>query len=334
MTSPAVPEMMTVIAADKPGGPEVLRPQQRPVPRPGKGEVLIKVAAAGVNGADLSQRLGRYPMPAGAPDIIGLEAAGEIAALGDGVTGWRVGDRVAALLVGGGYAEYCLASALHCLPVPSAMSTVDAAALPEVVMTVWLNVFDIAGLRAGQTLLVHGGGSGIGTMAIQMAKALGSTVLATAGGPEKCRRCEALGAVRAIDYRAEDFVAAVARQTGGAGVDVILDMVGGDYMQRNLSALGWRGKLVMIAFKHGPRTELDFSPIQAKQLTITGSRLRPRSIEEKARIIGDVRRVVWPLIEAGTIRPVIDSTFPMRDAARAHEHVEASRHFGKVLLTT
>jgi putative PIG3 family NAD(P)H quinone oxidoreductase len=326
--------MMTVIVAAHPGGPDVLVAEQRPLPKPGPGEVLIKVAAAGVNGADLSQRRGHYPMPPGAPDVLGLEAAGEIVALGEGAGPWRVGDKVAALLIGGGYAEYCVAHASHCLPVPAGLTVVEAAALPEVVMTVWLNVFEIGGLKSGETLLVHGGASGIGTAAIQMAAARGARVFATAGSPEKCRRCVELGASRAIDYRAEDFVAAVADATGGKGADVILDMVGGDYLQRNLSALGWRGRLVMIAFKAGARVEVDFSPIQAKQLTITGSRLRPRPVAEKGRIAAEVHRHVWPLIEAGRVRPVIDSVVPLREAARAHERLEASLHIGKVLLAS
>ena len=334
-----VPDTMTVIAIDRPGGPEVLRAETRPVPKPGRGEVLIKIAAAGLNGADLSQRQGRYPVPPGASDLLGLEAAGTIAALGDDlggedVAGWKVGDPVCVLLNGGGYAEYCVAPAAHCLPVPRGLSVVEAAALPEVVMTVWLNVFEIGHLAPGEVLLVHGGSSGIGTTAIQLARALGSRVLATAGSAEKCRRCVELGAERAIDYREEDFVAAANDVTRGAGVDVILDMVGGSYLQRNLAALAQKGRLVMIAFKAGIRIEVDFSPIQAKQLTITGSRLRPRPAAEKARLAVAVRKAVWPLLESGTIRPVIDSTVPLREVVRAHERMQASLHVGKILLTT
>ncbi|HTP85153.1 MAG TPA: NAD(P)H-quinone oxidoreductase [Alphaproteobacteria bacterium] len=334
-----VPDTMTVIAIDRPGGPEVLRAETRPVPKPGRGEVLIKIAAAGLNGADLSQRQGRYPVPPGASDLLGLEAAGTIAALGDDlggedVAGWKVGDPVCVLLNGGGYAEYCVAPAAHCLPVPRGLSVVEAAALPEVVMTVWLNVFEIGRLAPGEVLLVHGGSSGIGTTAIQLARALGSRVLATAGSAEKCRRCVELGAERAIDYREEDFVAAANDVTRGAGVDVILDMVGGSYLQRNLAALAQKGRLVMIAFKAGIRIEVDFSPIQAKQLTITGSRLRPRPAAEKARLAVAVRKAVWPLLESGTIRPVIDSTVPLREVVRAHERMQASLHVGKILLTT
>jgi putative PIG3 family NAD(P)H quinone oxidoreductase len=328
-----IPESMTVITIDRPGAPEVLRPETRPVPRPGRGEVLIRIAAAGLNGADLSQRQGRCPVPPGASDLLGLEAAGTVVALGEEVRDWAVGDQVCVLLNGGGYAEYCAAPASHCLPVPRGLSLVEAAALPEVVMTVWLNVFEIGRLQPGEVLLVHGGSSGIGTTAIQLAKALGARVLATAGSAEKCRRCEALGAMRAINYREEDFVAAASEATGGAGVDVILDMVGGDYLQRNLAALAQRGRLVMIAFKGGIKINVDFSPIQAKQLTITGSRLRPRSLPEKARLTAAVRKAVWPLIESGTVRPVIDSTFPLRDAVRAHERMQASLHIGKILLT-
>ena len=329
-----IPESMTVIAIDRPGGPEVLRPETRPVPRPGRGEVLIRIAAAGLNGADLSQRQGRYPVPPGASDLLGLEAAGTVVAAGEDVGDRAAGDQVCVLLNGGGYAEYCAAPASHCLPVPRGLSLVEAAALPEVVMTVWLNVFEIGRLRPGEVLLVHGGSSGIGTMAIQLARALGARVLATAGSAEKCRRCEALGAARAINYREEDFVAAAGDATGGAGVDVILDMVGGDYLQRNLAALAQEGRLVMIAFKAGIRIDVDFSPIQAKQLTITGSRLRPRPLAEKARLTAAVRKAVWPLFESGTIRPVVDSTFPLRDAARAHARMQASLHTGKILLTT
>jgi putative PIG3 family NAD(P)H quinone oxidoreductase len=328
-----IPATMTAIVPERPGGPEVLKPVTRPVPKPGRREVLIKIAAAGLNGADLSQREGRYPLK-DVPDVLGLEASGLVVALGEDVTEWRIGDSVCALLLGGGYAEYVTAEASHCLPVPRGVSLVEAAGLPEVAMTVWLNVFEIGGLRPGETLLVHGGASGIGTMAIQLAKALGSRVLVTAGSAEKCQRCQQLGAVRAINYRSEDFVAAVAEQTGGNGVDVILDMIGGEYMQGNLTALGWQGRLVMIAFKEGAKLALDFSPIQAKQLAITGSRLRPRSATEKGRIAASVRKVVWPLIETGAIRPIIDSKIPLRDAPKAHERMQASQHVGKILLVT
>jgi putative PIG3 family NAD(P)H quinone oxidoreductase len=335
----SIPDTMTVIAIDRPGGPEVLRAQTRPVPKPGRGEVLIRIAAAGLNGADLSQRQGRYPVPPGASDLLGLEASGTIVGLGEDPGGeegtdWKLGDEVCVLLNGGGYAEYCVAPAAHCLPVPRGLSLIEAAALPEVVMTVWLNVFEIGRLAPGEVLLAHGGSSGIGTMAIQLARALGSRVLATAGSAEKCRRCAELGAERAINYRDEDFVAVVGEVTGRTGVDVILDMVGGGYLQRNLAALAQKGRLVMIAFKSGIKIEVDFSPIQAKQLTITGSRLRPRPAAEKARLAAAVRKAAWPLLESGTIRPVIDSTVPLREAARAHERMQASLHIGKILLTT
>jgi NADPH2:quinone reductase len=330
----AVPETMTAIVAERPGGPEVLQAVTRPVPKPGHGEVLIKVAAAGLNGADLSQRWGRYPMPPGTPDVFGLEASGTIAALGEGVTGWQLGDPVCALLVGGGYAEYCAVPAVQCLPVPRGLSVVEAGALPEVAMTVWSNVFELGMLRPGDVLLVHGGASGIGTIAIQLAKALGSKVIATAGSAEKCRRCETLGAARGINYREEDFVAAALQETGGAGVDVVLDMIGGDYIQRNFQALAPGGRLVMLAFKKGAKTEVDFGAIQTKQLILTGSRLRPRPIPEKGRLTAAVRKAVWPLVEAGAVRPIIDGTFPLREAARAHARMEASEHIGKILLVT
>lgn len=329
-----IPSTMTAIIAERPGGPDVLRAVERPVPRPGPGEVLIKVAAAGLNGADLTQRRGRYRTVPGMSEVLGLEASGEIAALGEGVTGWQIGDAVCALLVGGGYAQYCVAPAVQCLPVPSPLSTVEAAALPEVAMTVWSNVFELGALRAGDRLLVHGGASGIGTFAIQIAHELGAIVFATAGSAEKCRRCRELGAVRAIDYRNEDFVAAVAESTGGAGVDVILDMVGGDYLARGLAALATGGRLVMLAFKQGGKVELDCALIQEKRAILTGSRLRPRPVAEKGRLAAALRKAAWPLIEQGRIKVVIDSTFPLAEVARAHERLESGAHIGKVLLTT
>lgn len=329
-----IPSTMTAIIAERPGGPDVLRAVERPVPRPGSGEVLIKVAAAGLNGADVTQRRGRYRTVPGMSEVLGLEASGEIAALGEGVTGWQTGDAVCALLVGGGYAQYCVAPAVQCLPVPPPLSTVEAAALPEVAMTVWSNVFELGALRAGDRLLVHGGASGIGTFAIQIARELGAIVFATAGSAEKCRRCRELGAVRAIDYRNEDFVAAVAEATGGAGVDVILDMVGGDYLARGLTALATDGRLVMLAFKQGGKVELDCAVIQEKRAILTGSRLRPRPVAEKGRLAAALRRAAWPLIEQGRIKVVIDSTFPLAEAARAHERLESGAHIGKVLLTT
>jgi putative PIG3 family NAD(P)H quinone oxidoreductase len=329
-----VPSTMMAIVAPTPGGPEALTPVQRPVPRPAYGEVLIKVAAAGLNGADLSQRLGRYEMPAGASDILGLEAAGTIVGVGDGVTQWKPGDQVCALLVGGGYAEYVAAPAVQCLPLPRGVSLVEAAALPEVTITVWLNVFELAALRPGEKLLVHGGASGIGSMAIQLAHALGSKVYATAGSREKCARCESLGAARAIDYKREDFVAVLQQETDGAGVDVILEMVGGDYLQRGMGVLAFGGRLAIIALKKGSRLEFDFSVFQRKDAKMMGSRLRPRPIAEKARLVAAVRKAIWPLIEEGRVKPVIDRSFALADAAKAHAYMESGAHVGKILLTT
>jgi putative PIG3 family NAD(P)H quinone oxidoreductase len=325
---------MLAVVAPEPGGPEALQVISRPVPQPGPGEVLIKVAAAGVNGADLTQRKGRYPIPPGTPDILGLECAGEIVALGASVTEWRVGDKVCALLIGGGYAEYCAVPAPQCLPIPAGLSVIEAAALPEVAMTVWSNVFEIGRLAPGETILVHGGASGIGTHTIQLAHRLGAKVLATAGSDTKCRRCEELGALRAINYKTEDFVTVAREATGGAGVDVILDMVGGDYIQRGLDLLAPGGRLVMLAHKQGSKVQLDLAPIQAKNLYLTGSRLRPRPIPEKGRLAAAVGKAVWPLIEAGDVKPIIDSKFPLRAAAEAHRRMESGEHIGKVLLTT
>jgi len=329
----AIPATMTAIVAPVPGGPEALAAVERPVPRPGHGEVLIKIAAAGLNGADLTQRRGRYEMPPGATDILGLECAGEIVAVGEGVTPWKPGDQVCALLVGGGYADYAVAPATQCLPVPRGLSTVEAAAFPEVACTVWLNVVELAGLRPGERLLVHGGASGIGTFAIQLARALGARVFATAGTPEKCARCEALGATRAINYRSEDFVAVIGKETAGAGVDVILEMIGGDYLARDAAAAATGGRIAIIALKQGAKMEFDFSVFQRKELKMLGSRLRPRPLLEKARLIAAVRRAVWPLIEDGRIKPVIDRTFPLREVAQAHAYMESGQHVGKILLT-
>jgi putative PIG3 family NAD(P)H quinone oxidoreductase len=324
---------MNAIVAPKPGGPEALVKVERPVPRPGHGEVLIRIAAAGLNGADLTQRMGRYEMPPGATDILGLEASGTIVALGDGVTQWKVGDEVCALLIGGGYADYVAAPAVQCLPVPRGVALVEAAGLPEVVITVWLNVFELAALRPGERLLVHGGASGIGTMAIQLAHALGSRAYATAGSPQKCSRCESLGAVRAIDYKREDFVAVIAQETDGAGVDVILEMVGGDYLARDMSALAFGGRVAIIALKNGSKPAFDFSIFQRKDARMMGSRLRPRPIAEKERLVAAVRKAVWPLIEDGRVKPVIDRTFAFKDVGQAHAYIESGVHVGKVLLT-
>jgi NADPH2:quinone reductase len=332
----AIPAEMNVIAQTKPGGPETMHVERRKVPMPRCGEVLIKVAAAGLNGADLLQREGKYDMPPGASDIMGLEVSGTIVAIGEGgeeIAPFHVGDPVCALVQGGGYAEYCAVPAVQCLPVPKGVSLVEAASLPETVMTVWVNVFEHGALKAGETLLVQGGSSGIGTTAIQLAKALGSRVLATAGSPEKCKKCVELGAVRAINYHKEDFVAVSRKETGGVGPDVILDMVGGEYLKRGLDALALNGRLVMIAFKQGRQVELDASVIQKKHLVLTGSRLRSRPVLEKARIAAAVRKAVWPLFESGAMRPVIDSTFPLAEAAKAHGRMGISAHIGKILLT-
>ena len=327
------PATMAAIVAPTPGGPEALTRVTRAVPQPGFGEVLIRVAAAGLNGADLSQRLGRYDVPAGATDILGLEAAGTIVAVGDGVAQWKPGDPVCALLIGGGYAEYVAVPAAQCLPIPRGVSLVDAAALPEVAITVWLNVFDLAALRPGERLLVHGGASGIGTMAIQLAHALGSRVYATAGSEEKCARCVALGASRAIDYKREDFVAVVGEETHGAGVDVILEMIGGDYLQRDMTALAFGGRIAIIALKNGSKPAFDFSAFQRKDAKMMGSRLRPRSLAEKARLVAAVRKAVWPLIEDGRVKPIVDRRFAFADAAQAHAYMESGAHIGKILLT-
>jgi len=330
--SDALPERMTAIEIREPGGPEVLVAATRPVPQPGPGEVLIRVAAAGVNRPDVLQRQGAYPPPPGASDIPGLEIAGRVVALGPEAEGVGLGDAVTALVTGGGYAEYCAAPAAQCLPVPKALDAVAAAAVPETFFTVWSNVFDRAGLRAGESFLVHGGSSGIGTTAIQLATALGATVFATAGSAEKCRACKALGAARAINYREEDFVAVVKEATDG-GVDVILDMVGGDYIQRDIKALAPDGRLVFIAFLGGSTAEIDFLPVMLKRLSITGSTLRARSVGFKAAIAQSLRSQVWPLIEAGKVKPIVHKTFPLAEAAAAHALMESSAHIGKIVLT-
>jgi putative PIG3 family NAD(P)H quinone oxidoreductase len=324
---------MKAAVAPNPGGPEALQIVERPVPQPGCGEVLIKVAAAGLNGADLLQRQGRYPLPPGATDILGLECSGTVAALGPDAAGFKVGDEVCALLVGGGYAEYVAVPAVQCLKLPQRVGLVEAGGIMEVVMTVWSNVFEIGRLAPGERLLVHGGSSGIGTMAIQLARALGSTVYATAGSAEKCARCQALGAVRAINYKDEDFVEIVKRETQGAGVDVVLEMVGGPYVARDIAALAMGGRIVFIAQKLGSRVEVDFGLVQRKHLAITGSMLRPRPIAEKGRLVAAAAKAVWPLFARGEVKPVIDRTFPLAEAARAHAHMEEGQHIGKVLLT-
>jgi len=329
-----LPDRMRFIDMTGPGGPEVLVPRDGPLPQPAPGEALIRVAAAGVNRPDVLQRMGSYPPPAGASPILGLEVSGRIAALGDGVTNWREGDEVCALAPGGGYADYCVIPASHCLPVPRDIGLIEAAGLPETFYTVWTNVFDRGRLAAGESFLVHGGTSGIGTTAIQLARAFGARVFATAGSPEKCRVCVELGAERAIDYRREDFHAVIREATQGRGVDVILDMVGGPYVEKNLRSLAVEGRLVQIAFLQGSKVALDLVHLMMRRQTITGSTLRPQSVAAKAAIAAALREKVWPLVEAGTVRPVIDRTFPLAEVAEAHRLMESSQHIGKILLTT
>ena len=328
-----LPSTMTVIAIRQPGGPEMLVPEQRPVPQPGEGEVLVKVAAAGVNRPDVMQRQGFYPPPKGATDIPGLEIAGEVVALGPDATRWKIGDKVMALVVGGGYAEYCPAHESHCLPIPSGLSMNEAAAIPETFFTVWHNVFERGRLKSGETFLVHGGSSGIGTAAIQLAHQAGARVITTAGSTEKCEACRKLGADLAINYKSEDFVAATKAATGGAGANVILDMVGGDYIERNYEAAAVEGRVVQIAFQGSPKATVDFRRIMLKRLTHTGSVLRSRPVADKAAIARGVEQDVLPLIAAGKVKPVMDSAFPLREASAAHRRMEASAHIGKIVLT-
>ena len=322
-------QMMRAIEITKPGGPEVLQVTQRPVPEPEQGQVVIKVAWAGVNRPDALQRAGAYAPPPTASDLPGLEASGEVVAIGAGVSGIALGDRVCALLPGGGYAEYVATPAAHCLPVPEGMGMKEAACLPETFFTVWSNVFMRGGLKAGERFLIHGGSSGIGTTAIQLANAFGARVFVTAGNAEKCAACVELGAEKAINYREEDFVA-VMKEQGGA--DVILDMVGGSYIARNIDALDFEGRLVQIAFLGGPKAEINFAPLMMKRLTMTGSTLRPQSDLAKAGIATELREAVWPLLASGRVAPVMDSEFDFEDAAGAHAHMEASGHIGKIVL--
>jgi putative PIG3 family NAD(P)H quinone oxidoreductase len=326
---------MTCVEISAPGGPEVLKPVSRADPRPGGREVLIAVAAAGVNRPDVLQRRGRYPPPPGASDIPGLEVAGTVTAVGAGVQGWRPGDRVCALVSGGGYATMCVAPAPQCLPVPASIDLVAAAAIPETFFTVWTNVFERGGLKQGETALFHGGTSGIGTTAIQLAAARGARVFATAGSDEKCRACEALGAERGINYRSEDFVKVIQEHTAGRGVDVILDIVGGDYFPRNLAALAIDGRLVQIGLL-GTTTSatIDLNQVLRRRLTITGSTLRARSVEEKGHIATALHREVWPLLKSGRVKPVVYRTFPLAEAPAAHRLMESSEHIGKIVLTT
>jgi len=328
----ALPAQMTAIGIKASGGPDMLVPEKRPVPVPGDGEILVKVAAAGVNRPDVMQRMGLYPPPPGAPDIPGLEIAGEVVALGPNVKRWKLGDRVMALVVGGGYAEYCLAHESHALPVGN-LSMVEAAAIPETFFTVWHNTFERGGLKRGETLLIHGGSSGIGTAAIQLAKAFGARVITTAGSPEKCDACRKLGADVAVNYKTEDFVAATKTATGDKGAEVIVDMVGGDYIARNYEAAAVEGRIVQIAFQGSPKSTVDFRRIMLKRLHHTGSTLRSRSIPDKGAIARAVETNVLPLIAAGKVKPVIYKTFPLDAASAAHALMETSAHIGKIVLT-
>ena len=331
--SNTLPDEMQVVEIREPGGPEVLVPATRPMPTPGPGEILIDTQAAGVNRPDVMQRMGEYPPPPGASDLPGLEVAGTVAALGADVTGWSLGDAVCALVPGGGYASHCIVPAPQCLPVPDGLSMVEAAALPETFFTVWDNLFTRGKLAKGETALIHGGSSGIGTTAIQLGTAFGAQVYATAGSAEKCTACEELGAVRAINYREDDFVSVMKEVTGGKGVDVVLDMVGGDYVGRNLATLGKGGRLVQIAFQKGTKAEIPVHMIMIKQIVFTGSTLRPRPIPEKGVIAQSLLENVWPLISAGKVKPLIHSTFPLQEASEAHALMDSSAHIGKIVLT-
>ena len=329
----SLPREMTVIEIAQPGGPEQLKAAVRPVPQPGEGEVLVRVVAAGVNRPDIMQRQGRYPPPPGASDLPGLEISGEVVALGPNVPGVAVGEQVVALLPGGGYAGYAVAAAPLCLPVPSGMSMVEAAAIPETYFTVWTNLFERGGCKAGDTVLVHGGTSGIGTTAIQLATAWGARVFATAGSELKARACEKIGAIRGIDYRTEDFVEVVRQETAGKGVDLILDIVAGSYVPRNLEAAAVEGRIVVISLLGGSRAEVNFGLVLSKRLTITGSTLRIRSVAQKAMVAAAVRKNIWPLLAAGRARPIIHATFPLAEASAAHALMETSNHIGKIVLT-
>ena len=328
-----LPKSMTCIAIREPGGPDVLVASEQPLPSPGEGEILVKVIAAGVNRPDVMQRQGHYPPPKGATEIPGLEIAGEVVELGRGTKRWKHGDKVMALVVGGGYAEYCLAFETHALPVPANLSMVEAAAIPETFFTVWHNVFERGKLATGETLLVHGGSSGIGTTAIQLAKALGARVITTAGTPEKCEACRKLGADLAIDYKTEDFVALTKQATQGRGADLILDMVGGDYVGRNYEAAAVEGRIVQIAFLASSRVTLDLMRLMLKRLTHTGSTLRARAVADKAAIARAVENYVLPLLVSGRVKPLIDSTFPLAQASAAHARMESGQHIGKIVLT-
>ena len=327
-----LPAQMTVVGISKPGGPEVLVPETRPVPVPGAGEILIKVEAAGVNRPDVAQRSGSYPPPPGASDLPGLEVAGEVVALGAGVTRHQLGDKVMSLVAGGGYAQYCIAQDAQAMTIPPALSMLEAGAMPETLMTVWHNVFERGGLKTGETLLIHGGSSGIGTMAIQLAKAFGAKVLVTVGSQDKADACLKLGADHAINYKNEDFVEKTKAATGGQGANVILDMVGGSYIEKNFDAAAVDGRIVQIAFLGGPKASLNFTKLMVKRLTHTGSTLRPRSNTDKAAMVAAIEAKVMPLIRDGRIKPLMDSSFPLEKAAEAHARMETSEHIGKIVL--
>jgi putative PIG3 family NAD(P)H quinone oxidoreductase len=330
---PQLPAQMTVVGISKPGGPEVLLPETRSVPVPGPGEILIKVHAAGVNRPDVAQRSGSYPPPPGASDLPGLEVAGEVVAVGTGAAKHKIGDRVMSLVAGGGYAQYCIAQDAQAMAVPSVLSMTQAGAIPETLMTVWHNVFERGALQPGETLLIHGGSSGIGTMAIQLAKAFGSKVIVTVGSQDKADACLKLGADRAINYKTEDFVAETRKATGDIGANVILDMVGGDYIERNYDAACIDGRVVQIAFLGGPKATVNFAKLMVKRLHHTGSTLRPRSNADKAAMVRAIEAKVMPLLREGRVKPLMDSTFPLEKAADAHRRMETSEHIGKIVLT-
>jgi NADPH2:quinone reductase len=327
-----LPAQMTVVGISKPGGPEVLVPETRPVPTPGPGEILIKVEAAGVNRPDVAQRSGAYPPPPGASDLPGLEVAGEVVALGAGASRHKLGDKVMSLVAGGGYAQYCIAQDAQAMTVPPALSMLEAGALPETLMTVWHNVFERGGLKSGETLLIHGGSSGIGTMAIQLATAFGAKVIVTVGSQDKADACLKLGAVKAINYKSEDFVAVTKEATGGHGANVILDMVGGSYIEQNYDAAAMDGRIVQIAFLGGPKATVNFTKLMVKRLTHTGSTLRPRSNADKAAMVAAIEAKVMPHLREGRIKPLMDSTFPLEKASEAHARMETSTHIGKIVL--
>jgi len=328
-----LPSEMSVVEIAAPGGPEQLVLNVRPLPQPAAGEVLVRVAAAGVNRPDVMQRQGRYPPPPGASDLPGLEISGEIVKLGPGVSGLAIGDRVTSLLPGGGYAAYAVTAAPLCMPIPAGLSMVEAAAIPETYMTVWTNLFERGGCKAGDTVLIHGGTSGIGTTAIQLAAAWGARVFATAGSSQKARFCESLGAERGIEYHSEDFVAVIRAATAGYGIDVTLDMVAGSYVQRNLDVAAVEGRIVIISMLGGARAEINMNTILPKRLTLTGSTLRARTVAQKAAVAAAMQRNVWPLLEAGRVKPVIHQTFPLAQASAAHRLMESSSHIGKIVLT-